>query len=248
MTTEERYGNDVDAELVLCEPPQSPPGDDNHGSEKSSLFVGSLCEPPQSPPGDDNRTTTRTLPRITVPTVPSVNHRNPRQGMTTTKIETPPAHPAGRWCEPPQSPPGDDHRTTARDPGTAPDAPGAPICALPDFPPSPACGGPPAPPPTLLPGAPVRRSGRRQPALTPPRPPAHRAGAAASTALLITALRRPTPTGADSRRPTPIHADRRRSVAGHRRRCPPARTPQDGARRPRNDGTAPSRWAGSGRP
>ena len=204
----------------------------------------------------------------------SVNHLNPRQGITTTKIETSLARPAGSWCEPPQSPPGDDNlgrirnpfereanvceppqsppgddnRTTARAPGTAPDAPGAPIRALPDFPPSPACGGPPAPPPSPPPGAPVRRSGRRQPALTPPRPPAHRAGAAASTALLITALHRPTPTGADSRRPTPIHADRRRSVAGHRRRLPPARTPQDGARRPRNDGTAPSRWAGSGRP
>jgi len=110
MTTEERYGNDVDAELVLCEPPQSPPGDDNHGSEKSSLFVGSLCEPPQSPPGDDNRTTTRTLPRITVPTVPSVNHRNPRQGMTTGHQMRLSIIDDGVECEPPQSPPGDDNQ------------------------------------------------------------------------------------------------------------------------------------------
>jgi len=106
---------------------------------------------------------------------------------------------------------------------------------FPTSPPSPACGGPPAPTPTLLPGAPVRRSGRRQPALTPPRPP--RTARAPPHRRHCSSLR-----CADRRRPTPIHADRRRSVAGHRHRCPPRTHPQDGARRPRNDGTAPSRF------
>jgi len=114
---------------------------------------------------------------------------------------------------------------------------------FPTSPPSPACGGPPAPTPTLLPGAPVRRSGRRQPALTPPRPP--RTARAPPHRRHCSSLR-----CADRRRPTPIHADRRRFTPTDADRSPgsavvaPRTHPQDGARRPRNDGTAPSRFRG----
>jgi hypothetical protein len=79
---------------------------------------------------------------------------------------------------------------------------------------------------------------RRSAAADAPRAPPLRT--AASTALLITALRRPTPTDADSRRPTPIHAERRRFTPNDADRSPgiavvapphappgPRRTPQD---------------------
>ena len=143
-------------------------------------------------------------------------------------------------CEPPQSPPGDDNRTTARAPGTAPDAPGAPIRALPDFPPSPACGGPPAPPPApaMMQGAPVRRSGRRQPALTPPRPPRTAASHRRIDGIAHHCI---APTDADRRRSTPTDADRSPGIAV----VAPRTHPQDGARRPRTDGTPPSGWRGS---
>ena len=91
---------------------------------------------------------------------------------------------------------------------------------------------------------------RRSAAADAPRAPPLRT--AASTALLITALRRPTPTDADSRRPTLI--GRRASPSS-----PPRTHPQDRAGRPRTDGTAPSRfrvgspatrasWGGAGGP
>ena len=90
--------------------------------------------------------------------------------------------------------------------------------------------------------------GASTPVRTPPTrldttaPPAHRAGAAASTALLITALRRPTPTDADSRRPTPI--GRRASPSLPPPHAPPGRrqTPQE-----RRNRAIPI-FSGSGRP
>ena len=49
---------------------------------------------------------------------------------------------------------------------------------------------------------------------------------------------------ADRRRPTPIGRRGSASVGVDRRRPSPRTHPQDGARRPRTDGTAPSRWRG----
>ena len=78
-----------------------------------------------------------------------------------------------------------------------------------------------------MPGAPVRRSGRRQPALTPPRPPAHRRFAPPHrrhcSSLHCADRRRPALIHADRRRFTPTDADRSPGIAVV---APPARTPR----------------------
>ena len=142
---------------------------------------------------------------------------------------------------------------------------------FPTFPPSPACGGPPAPAPApaMMPGAPVRRSGRRQPALTPPRPPAHRRFAPPHrrhcSSLHCADRRRPALIHADRRRFTPTDADRSPGIAvvapphapprtapdapgtteprhpDGRGRVAPESRPRDRTRRPRRADPRPSR-------
>ena len=81
----------------VCETPESPPGDYNlaETAHRRLVQITVLCETPKSPPGDYNATLrTASLARLTS----GVKHLNPRQGITTARVVTPPRRASLQRC------------------------------------------------------------------------------------------------------------------------------------------------------